>query len=185
MDLTIERELVERAKDNRDAFARLYDVYYPKIFSYVLWRTGSVQAAQDLTSEVFFAALKGIPKYRFQGVPFSAWLYRIANNKASTYLTRSSHKQVNLDDVPEIDLGSYPSPEEELLSAESELKRRTQYLALHKHILRLDHKYQEVITLRFFEDKQINEISVILGKREGTVKSLLHRALKKLREFME
>ena len=82
-------------------------------------------------------------------------------------------------------MDSIPSSEEELLEAEAELKRYEQYLALHDNIYRLDIKYQEVITLRFFENKQINEISEILGKREGTIKSLLHRGLKKLRELMK
>ena len=82
-------------------------------------------------------------------------------------------------------MDSIPSAEEELLEAEVELKRHEQYLALHDNIYKLDIKYQEVITLRFFENKQINEISEILGKKEGTIKSLLHRGLKKLRKLIE
>ena len=82
-------------------------------------------------------------------------------------------------------MDSIPSAEEELLEAEAELKRHEQYLALHDNIYRLDIKYQEVITLRFFENKKIDEISEILGKREGTIKSLLHRGLKILGTLMK
>ncbi len=180
-----ERVLVEKAKDDPDAFGSLYDIYYSKIFNYILRRTANVHVAEDITSEVFFAALKNISRFRWQGVPFSAWLYRIANNKTATYFAHGKNGHVPLNDIPEFDLGLTSSAEEELLEAEAELKRHEQYLALHDNIKRLDIKYQEVITLRFFENKQINEISAILGKREGTVKSLLHRALEKLRILME
>jgi RNA polymerase sigma-70 factor (ECF subfamily) len=185
MDLTQERALVEKAKDDPDAFGSLYDVHYSKIFGYILRRTADVQVAEDITSEVFFAALKNISKFRWQGVPFSAWLYRIANNKTATYFTHGKNGQVRLDDVPEFYLGSTASAEEELLEAEAELKRHEQYLTLNDNIRRLDIKYQEVITLRFWENKQINEISAILEKSEGTVKSLLHRGVEKLRVLMQ
>ncbi len=185
MDLTLERALVEKAKDDPDAFGALYDAYYSQILGYVLRRTANVQAAEDIVSEVFFAALKNISRFRWRGVPFSAWLYRIANNKTATYFTRGRNGCVHLDDVPESDLGSTSSAEEEVTNAEAELNRHQQYLALHENMRRLDIKYQEVIALRFFENKQVNEISAILGKREGTVKSLLHRGLDRLRTFME
>ncbi len=185
MDLTQERTLIEQAKDSPAAFGTLYDAYYSQIFGYVLRRTANVQAAEDIVSEVFFAALQNISRFRWQGVPFSAWLYRIANNKTATYFARGKNGHVPLDGVPEPDLGTAPSAEEDLLSAEAELKRHQEYIALHESIRRLDTKYQEVIALRFFEHKQVNEISTILGKREGTVKSLLHRGLEKLRTLME
>ncbi len=185
MELTQEQALIEKAKDDPEAFGKLYDTYYSKIFGYILRRTANVQVTEDITSEVFFAALKNISKFHWQGVPFSAWLYRIANNKTATYFTRGKNGQVHLDDVPEFDLGSFSSAEEDILKAEAELKRHEQYLALHENIRRLDIKYQEVITLRFFESKQINEISTILGKSEGTIKSLLHRGLEKLRVLMK
>ena len=80
---------------------------------------------------------------------------------------------------------SNASPETELVEAEAELKRHEEFLALHENISKLPVKYQEVITLRFFESKQLKEISEILAKREGTIKSLLHRGLEQLRKLME
>ncbi len=179
-----EKDLIKRAKDDPHAFGSLYDIYYPQISGYILRRTANVQIAQDITSEVFYKALKNIGRFRWLGIPFSAWLYRIANNETARYFRYGKNGQVCLDDVSEYDVEYSPSAEEELIEAEADLQRHEQYLALHENIRKLDVKYQEVITLRFFENKQINEISAILGKPEGTVKSLLHRSLGKLKGFM-
>jgi len=185
VDLEQEKHLVEKAKGDANAFGSLYDLYYSNIFGYVLRRTANIQVAEYITSEVFFNALKNIAKFNWRGIPFSAWLYRIATNEIASYFRHGKGSQVRWEDIAEIDVDSIPSAEEELLEAEAKLKRHEQYLALHDNIYKLKIKYQEVITLRFFENKQMNEISEILGKREGTVKSLLHRGLKKLRELME
>ncbi len=185
MDPEQEKALVEQAKGDSNAFGSLYDFYYPQIFGYVLRRTANVQVSQDITSEVFFNALKNIVKFHWQGVPFSAWLYRIANNETATYFRHGKSGQVNWDDISELYAESSLSPEEELLEAEAELKRHEQYLVLHDNIVKLDTRYQEVIMLRFFQNKQIGEIAAILGKRDGTVKSLLHRGLEKLRMSAE
>ena len=185
MDLEQEKHLVEKAKGDANAFGSLYELYYSKIFGYVLRRTANIQVAEHITSEVFFNALKNIAKFNWRGIPFSAWLYRIATNEIASYFRHGKGSQVRWEDTAEFEVDSIPSAEEELLEAEVELKRHEQYLALHDNIYKLKIKYQEVITLRFFENKQINEISEILGKREGTVKSLLHRGLKKLRKLME
>ncbi len=185
MALDLEKDLVERAKTDRQAFGRLFDIYYPKIFGYVLNRTANLQAAQDITSDVFFKALNNIGKFRWQGIPFSAWLYRIANNSTADFYKHGKFKQVNLEDVPEAAIGAIPAADEELAAAEEQLSRHQQYLALHANIIKLDTKYQEVITLRFFQSKQINEIAEILGKSEGTIKSLLHRGLEKLKGYLK
>ena len=185
MDLKQEKELVERAKGDTEAFGELYDLYYSKIFGYILRRTASVDIAQDVTSEVFFKALKNLKQFRWHGVPFSSWLYRIATHEIANYFRKSKHGLLGLKEVSSSISLSNASAETELLEAEAELKRHEEFLALHENISKLSIKYQEVITLRFFENKQIKEIGEILGKREGTVKSLLHRSLEKLRKLME
>ncbi|MFC1970520.1 RNA polymerase sigma factor [Chloroflexota bacterium] len=185
MDLEQEKDIVEKAKGDANAFGSLYELYYLKIFGYALRRTANIRVAEDITSEVFFKALKNITKFNWCGVPFSAWLYRIATNEIASYFRYGSKNKVPWGDIAESNLDSIPSAEEELLEAEAELKRHEQYIALHDIIHKLDIKYQEVITLRFFENKQINEISQILGKKEGTIKSLLHRGLKILETMMK
>lgn len=185
MDLEQEEKLVERAKNDAQAFGQLYDWYYSKIFGYVLRRTASIEIAQDVTSDVFFKALKNLEQFRWRGTPFSSWLYRIATHEIANYFRKNKRGQFCLEEVPNSISLSNPSAETELLEAEAELKRHEEFLALHENISKLSVKYEEVITLRFFENKQIKEIGEILGKREGTVKSLLHRGLEKLRKLME
>ena len=185
MDLEQEKQLVERAKNDTEAFGELYDEYYSKIFGYVLRRTASIEIAQDVTSDVFFKALKNLGQFRWRGVPFSSWLYRIATNEIANHFRKSKHGQFSLEEVSNSISISDPSAETEFLKAEAELKRHEEFLSLHESISKLSVKYQEVITLRFFENKQVKEIGEILGKRQGTVKSLLHRGLEKLRKLME
>jgi RNA polymerase sigma factor (sigma-70 family) len=185
MNIEQERVLVERAKNNNEAFSELYDQYYSQIFGYVLKRTASIEVAQDVTSEVFFKALKNLRQFRWRGVPFSSWLYRIATNEIANYFTKSKTWQFSLEEVSNSISSSDPSTETELLQAEAELRRHEEFLTLHENISKLQLKYQEVIVLRFFEDKQLKEIGEILGKREGTIKSLLHRGLEKLRRLTE
>ena len=185
MDLEQEKELVERAKNDTRAFGELYDHYYSQIFGYVLRRTASIDIAQDVTSEVFFKALKNLRQFRWRGTPFSSWLYRIATHEIANHFRKNKQEQFCLKEVYNSISLSNPSAETELLEAEAELKRHEEFLTLHQNISKLSVKYQEVITLRFFESKQVKEIGEILGKREGTIKSLLHRGLEKLRKLME
>ncbi len=97
MDLIQERYLVEKAKCDPGAFGSLYDANYQKIFGYILRRTADVHVAQDITSEVLFSALKNISKFRWQGIPFYAWLYRITNNKTATCYAHRNNGQVHLE----------------------------------------------------------------------------------------
>ena len=185
MNLECEKVLVERAKNDPEAFGDLYDEYYPKIFGYILKRTASIEVAQDVTSEVFFKALKNIGKFHWRGVPFSSWLYRIAANEITNNFKGARRRQVLTEEVSEFVNLSSPSPEIEIAQAEEELRKHEEFLTLHEAITKLPVKYQEVITLRFFEKKHLKEIGEILGKKEGTVKSLLHRGLERLRILTE
>jgi RNA polymerase sigma-70 factor (ECF subfamily) len=186
MNLSEEKELVRQAQKSPDAFARLYDQYYPKIFGYVLRRSANIEAAQDITSETFLKALGKLWQFRWRNVPFSSWLYKIATNEVNQYFRKVEYrKTVSLEELQErgLELLSSHDPEGELIEAQEELKQHQDFLEIQAKIVRLPGKYQEVITLRFFEKKQIKEIAEILGKREGTIKSLLHRAVEKLREI--
>lgn len=185
MNLEQERALVERAKNDSEAFGVLYDKYYSQIFGYVLRRTASIDSAQDVTSEVFFKALKNIRQFHWRGVSFSSWLYRIAVNEIANSFRGNRRRQVLVEEASNSASFSNPSPEVEITRAEEELQKHGEFLALHENIAKLSLKYQEVITLRFFEKKQLKEIGVILQKSEGTIKSLLHRGLERLRKLME
>ncbi len=185
MDLEQERELVFKAKTDADAFGLLYDEYYPKIFGYVLRRTASVETAKDITSEVFLKALQSIKNFRWRNIPFSAYLYRIAEHEISNGYKRNKHIIFLKQDIENSAIISDISLDDESARVEADIQKHEEFLLLHQCIVKLPHIYQEVIVLRYFEKKLISEICIILGKREGTVKSLLNRGLKKLKIIMD
>jgi len=185
MDLSEEKELVRQAQKAPDAFAKLYDQYYPKIFGYILRRTANLEAAQDITSETFFNALRKLWQFRWRNISFSSWLYKIATNEINQYFRKAEYKKsLSLEELQEQGFEPISShdPESELIEAQEQLKQYQDFLEIQGKIVRLPAKYQEVIALRFFEQKQIKKIAEILGKKEGTIKSLLYRAVEKLRE---
>ncbi|MDP3879685.1 MAG: sigma-70 family RNA polymerase sigma factor [Dehalococcoidales bacterium] len=181
MDLEQEKELVERARYSPEAFGELYDRYYDQIFGYALRRCANVEIAKDITSGTFLKALRNIKNYRWQGVPFSHWLYRIANHE----IVNQYHKEKRIVSYELTANESNAALRGELIAGESELRRHEDYLELQQYISKLPSKYQEVITLKYFEDMDINHIAGVLGKPEGTVKSLLHRGIERLRKMME
>ncbi len=179
-ELIQEKELVLRAQRDPRAFGELYDRYYPKIYHYVLGRTGDVELALDITSTTFFKALTDIKRFRWQGVSFGAWLYRIATNETYTHFRKEKNTRTLLENITTEP--SSADPLSEVIEAEDELERHQEFLRVRDELANLSEKYQEVISLRFFEKKEISEIAEILGKPEGTVKSLLHRGLEQLRK---
>jgi len=181
--LKSEEELVKRAQHTPEAFGELYEIYYKRIFNYALKRTANVQLSLDITSVTFLKAFSQIKKYRWRDVPFAAWLYRIAGNEINDHYRREGGRRVaSIESIAELaDTGDYA---DEINQAEEELSRHEEFILLHKKISELPVIYQEVITLKFFEKKKIREMVKILGKKEGTIKSLLHRGVEKLREKM-
>jgi RNA polymerase sigma-70 factor, ECF subfamily len=178
-----EEELVKRAQHSREAFGELYEIHYQRIFNYALKRTANVQLALDITSVTFLKAMNQIGKYRWRDIPFAAWLYRIASNEINDYYRKGNQHNVSIDQVMElVDTSDYA---DEVNSAEEELSKQEDFLLLHRKLAELPPMYQEVITLKFFEKKKIKDIVKILGKKEGTIKSLLHRGIEKLREKMQ
>jgi RNA polymerase sigma-70 factor (ECF subfamily) len=186
MDLNEKKELIKLVQKDPEAFAKTYVLYYPRIFGYALKRTANLEIAQDITSETFFKALKKLWQLRWRNTSFSSWLYRIATNEINLYLRKGKYKSASLDELQELGFEpvSLHNPETDIIEAQEKLKQHQDFIVCQQKITQLDIKYQEVITLRFFEQKQIKEISEILGKSEGTIKSLLHRGLEKLRVSM-
>jgi RNA polymerase sigma-70 factor, ECF subfamily len=183
MDLAQDKKLVREAQKNPEAFGLLYDKFYKQIFNYILRRTSDIDAAKDITSQTFLKALKGLGKFRWQNVPFSAWLYRIAINEINSFYRGKKMVKINLDNIPEIASSETASQGVEEKEAEKEIKK--DFKILHESIKKIAPIYQTVITLRYFEKKNICEICQVLGKAEGTVKSQIHRAVKELREIMK
>jgi RNA polymerase sigma-70 factor (ECF subfamily) len=189
MSLEEEQKLVERAKADPQAFGVLFDLYYPKIASYVVHRAGDAAAGQDITSIVFFKAWHGLPKFEWRGLPFSAWLYRIASNEVNTYFRQKKHQPVSLDALFEetgFELPDEHDVANDRIAFEDTLARHEDYMLVQTLLLDLPLKYQEVLALRFFEKKSINEIASITNTKANTVKSQLARGTAKLqRNFLK
>ena len=181
MNLEQEKDLIERAKYSSEAFGELYDMYYDRIFGYTLRRNADIDSTKDITSEVFFKALQNLMKFRWQGVPFSHWLYRIANREIVDH-HNSRKREANYETVSGPGNDSF---QQELTGSRDTIKAYDDYLDLHRYLSRLSSKHQEVIALRYFEDLSMAEIARILQKPEGTVKSTLHRGIDNLRKMME
>ncbi len=179
-----EKELVEQAKTDPEAFGKLYDIYYPKIYSYTLRRTADIARSEDIVAEVFYLAFIKRTHFNWRGIPFSAWLYRIANNQIVSHFRNKGNYHVSLDTLmtdSTFELAGKTDIEAEILHLEEELLQHEQFIKMHQQLLTLPVQYQEVLSLKYFENKKLEEISEITGKKLGTVKSLVSRGLEKLR----
>jgi len=184
-DLDQEKKLVKNAQKDPEAFGIIFDKYYDRIFGYILRRVANPEIAKDIISEVFFKAFTNLWKFRWKNISIAAWLYKIATNEVNYFFRKKKYKTVSLNRLMD-ENGLEPvfqdeTIEEELINAETILKKHLEYLEVQKKIAGMPVKYQEVITLRFFESKSIKEISEILNKKEGTVKSLISRGINNLR----
>jgi RNA polymerase sigma-70 factor (ECF subfamily) len=171
-----EEDVLARASQgDKDAFGELYEHYTERIFNYVYYRTGNVHDAEDLTARVFQRAMNHIQNYTDRGVPFSAWLYRIAHNLvANWHRDRSRKQEIPIDDLPILPARSdHP---------ETTLVRTEEQDALLRLIRRLPPERQNLLILKFVENLSNAEIGQIMGRSEGAVKSLYHRTLLALRD---
>ncbi len=169
--------LIERAKQDKEAFGSLYERYVDRIYKYVYYRTGNTADAEDLTARIFERAFNHIGNYRDQGVPFSAWLYRIAHNLvANWHRDRSKRKMVPIEDVSNWIITDHGPEFAAQLTQDNE--------ALLEAITRLPSDRQELLILKFVERLSNAEIGNIMGRSEGAIKSLYHRTLLALREDM-
>jgi RNA polymerase sigma-70 factor (ECF subfamily) len=169
--------LIEQAKSDPGVFGLLYENYLQKIYNYVYYRTGNHHDAEDLTAKTFQRAMKHISRYEQRGVPFSAWLYRIAHNVvANWHRDQSRRKVVALD---ELVLYQRWQQSPEGLVEENEEKRE-----LLKAIRRLPADRQQLLILKFVEGMSNEATGQIMGRSEGAIKSLYHRTLLALRKEM-
>lgn len=174
-DNSDETILAQAAQGDSEAFGMLYERYVERIYNYIYYRTGNVYDAEDLTEKVFFRALRHIGNYHDRGLPFSAWLYRIAHNLvANWHRDNSRRKEIPLDDgIMGPQHGE--QPEHELLVSEER-----EHLM---HVIRsLPPDRQQLLILKFVEHMSNAEIGQIMKRTEGAVKSLYHRTLLAIRD---
>jgi RNA polymerase sigma-70 factor (ECF subfamily) len=170
-----ELKLVRQAATEPDAFGELYERHVRKIYNYIYYRTGNQEDAEDLTARVFQRALKHVANFQDQGVPFSAWLYRIAHNLvANWHRDRSRRPVVPLEDHMFL-RGGGAHPEMETIA----LEERQMLLMAVQH---LPPERQQLLILKFVERLSNAEIGAIMDRTEGAIKSLYHRTLNALRD---
>ena len=171
-----EESLVHRAQQrDEEAFTQLYEDYFDKIYRYVTLKIGNRIEAEDITQQVFVNALKSISSFRWKGVPFSAWLFRIAHNQVVDYLRKKSKRVTEPLDGSRVISDSNP---QQLVERNLDIEQ------LVWATKRLTKAQQEVISLRFAGELSIAQVAKAMGKSEGAVKALQHSALSALRKML-
>jgi RNA polymerase sigma-70 factor (ECF subfamily) len=171
-----EQGLVQRAQQgDKEAFAQLYEVHFDKIYRYVILKVGNKAEAEDMTQQVFVRAFESIKSFRWKGVPFSAWLYRIARNLVIDHIRRAKKR-------PTVPL------EESLVVGDSEphteVERKLDIERMVSATRQLTEAQREVISLRFAAGLPIAQVAKTMGKSEGAVKALQHSAIAALRRML-
>lgn len=162
-----DQQLIERAQAHPDHFADLYEKYVEKIFSFIYYRTGQDrQLAQDLTADTFTRALQALPKFEWQGYPYSTYLYTVARSVCAKY-----YKQKVTVDIDTLQIASDDDVSQNT-SAEA--------LLLWEHVATLPEDIQELLQLRFIRDLSYDDIAVIVGKNPGAIRTAISRAIKKI-----
>ncbi len=165
-----ERALVEAAQDDPSRFADLYERHFERVYAYVVRRVRDRHAAEDVTSEVFQQALANLKRFEWRGVPFAAWLFKIAANAIADRGRRAAREVLVAEPDDRPDEASLPDVE--------------QHARLFRLVRALPEDQRKVLLLRFAEQKSIREIAGELGRSEGAVKQLQFRGLTILRERM-
>jgi RNA polymerase sigma-70 factor (ECF subfamily) len=169
---------VDRARvGNREALGDLYDLYLTRVYRYVLAHVGRPAEAEDITAEIFLRLVENIGRFEWQGVPFSAWLFRIARNQVITHHRKKGGRPGSVS-VEEFDVeDSRPGPEwhvEQRITTEEVFDACQQ----------LPSSQRQVISLRFGAGLSVKETADSLGKTENNVKVLQHKAIAKLQRLL-
>lgn len=173
-----EAELIELARREPEAFGELYQRNVDRIYTYVYHRTGNVADAEDLTARTFHQALSNLSGYTHYGLPFVAWLYRIAHNLVANYYR--SHSRWRMSSLDELDVMGQPTDSPDRVA---ELNERKQ--ALWSAIRRQPEERQRLLILKFADRLSNEEIGRLMGRTESSIKSLYFRTLRALKADLE
>lgn len=166
---------VQAAQKNTAAFRPLYDRYFDPIFRFIFKRVANESTTNDICSKVFLKALQNLSSYKFQGVPFSAWLYRLALNEVAQHFRQQKKNRV---------ISIYDTELDQIIDEKAPHEREKQLAQLIKALDKLKEKDLTLVELRFFEGRPFKEIADILGITESNAKMRTYRALDKLKKFM-
>jgi len=176
-----ERRLIEAAQSDPARFAEVYENYFELVYAYVARRVRNRAEAEDLTGEVFRKALASLPRFKWRGAPFAAWLFRIASNMIADRSKRAA-REGPLDESGAAARGaSAQVGKVDGTSQQQDLEDSERRALLFRMVDELAEDQARVVILRFAEDKSIREIAAALERSEGAVKQLQYRALENLR----
>lgn len=187
MTLEEEKHILQLIKEDPKKFGIVFDSYYNQIFSYIFKRITDYDISRDIAAETFLKAFLNIHSFVWKDISISSWIYRIATNEINQHFRRNKNHNISLDallDKNDFDILNSHEFIDEKQSLERELELHEEFLKVQKCLTKLDIKYQEVLSLKYFEKKSIIEVAEILNKKEGTIKSLLSRGTEKLRLMM-
>jgi len=180
-----DKQILQAIKNDPQNFGIIYNEYYKSIFNYCFRRTNNFDLSLDLSAEVFLKAFVHIGKFEWKKIPIKYWLYRITTNELKLYFRSKKYTPRIYSQI--YDGFEIPSSHHALMiekqNAQTEIEQNEQFQQVHQAVKKLPLKYQEVVTLKYFENLKIKDIAAILKKKEGTVKSLLSRALEKLTDY--
>jgi RNA polymerase sigma-70 factor (ECF subfamily) len=171
-----EYETVKKAAKHPAEFQILYDKYFTAIFSFIFRRTDDEEITADLTSQTFLKALGSLKKYKYKGVPFSAWLYKIASNEVNRHYRIAKRKLVYSFDEAEF---------ENLIEQNREEEAEIDIEYIIRQMQSMSETDIEVLELRFFEEKSFAEVAFILEISEANAKMRTYRAVDKLKKFLK
>src|SRR5437870_11487155 len=172
-----EPRLVQAAQSDPEKFYALYELHFERVYAFAASRVRDRATAEDVTSEVFHKALANLPSYEWRGIPFVAWLLRIAANAIVDHAKRAAREFPAPDDPPE--------PANDPVVRASEMRAIEHRAQLFRLVGQLPALQKQVVHERFVEQRSIKEIAQRLGKTEGAVKQLQLRAVQNLRAQME
>jgi RNA polymerase sigma-70 factor (ECF subfamily) len=166
-----ERLIVEAAQKDAARFSDLYEANFERVYAFVSRRVHARADVEDITAEVFQHALENLSRFEWRGIPFVAWLYRIAANAiADRWQSLSRESGRPAMEAPSVEFD------------DAEIERTERRAQLFRNVAKLPPEQRRVIEMRFVEQKSIREIANILEKSTGAIKQLQHRAYQKLHE---
>ncbi|OHB62483.1 MAG: hypothetical protein A2167_03375 [Planctomycetes bacterium RBG_13_46_10] len=170
-------ELVLKARSDADALGQLYDLFYDRIFRFCVHRLFSKDIAEDVTSSIFLAVAGNIKNFNGKNeADFRSWLYAIAVNHTNAFIRKTTRRKKLLEEAAAVTISGTNNPDN---------TSGLDWPALYKAVLKLKLKHQTIITLRFFENMDFEQIGQIVNSRPETVRVTLHRILKKLRNNLQ
>jgi RNA polymerase sigma-70 factor (ECF subfamily) len=176
-EIQMELDIIEKAKQDPKEFAPLYETYFKPILQFIYQRLATKELAVDITQNTFVKALQNLHRFQYKGVPFSAWLYRIAFNEVNDYYRKkATNRVVNLEDAIVHRLCTD--------NEEDQIDRSFQIKKLHHAIRQLKQEDFNFIELRYFDQLAFAEIAAILEITENNAKVKTYRILEKVRKLM-